>query len=50
MGFAISPDIFQSKINQLMDGLNYVQAYLENILIVTKYTHEDHLNKLETVM
>jgi hypothetical protein len=31
-----SPDIFQSKINQSMDGLNYVQAYLDDILIVTK--------------
>jgi hypothetical protein len=36
MGILNSPDVFQSKINQLMDGLNYVQAYLDNFLIVTK--------------
>jgi hypothetical protein len=29
MGITNSPDIFQSKINQLMDGLSYVQAYLK---------------------
>jgi hypothetical protein len=36
MGIANSSDIFQSKINQLMNGLNYVRAYLDDILIVTK--------------
>ena len=50
MGIANSPDIFQSKINQLMEGLDYVQAYLDNILIVTKNTYDDHLNKLDTVL
>jgi hypothetical protein len=50
MGIANSPDVFQSKINQLMDGLDYVQAYLNNILIVTKYTYEDHLSKFDTVL
>jgi hypothetical protein len=32
-----------------MDGLDYVQA-LDNILIVTKNTYEDHLSKLDTVL
>ena len=50
MGIANSPDIFQSKINQLMDGLDYVRAYLDDILIVTKNTYDDHLNKLDTVL
>jgi hypothetical protein len=50
MGIANSPDIFQSKINQLMDGLDYVRAYLDDILIVTKNTYEDHLSKLDTVL
>jgi hypothetical protein len=39
MGIANSPDIFQGKINQLID-----------ILIVTKNTYEDHLSKLDTVL
>jgi len=50
MGIANSPDIFQSKINQLMEGLDYVRAYLDDILIVTKNTYDDHLNKLDTVL
>jgi hypothetical protein len=50
MGIVNSPDIFQSKINQLMDRLDYVQAYLDDILIVTKKTYEDHLSKLDTVL
>jgi hypothetical protein len=50
MGIANLLDIFQSKINQLMDGLNYVQAYLDNILILTKNAYEDHLSKLDTVL
>jgi RNase H-like domain found in reverse transcriptase/Reverse transcriptase (RNA-dependent DNA polymerase) len=50
MGISNSPDIFQSRINQLMDGLDYVRAYLDNILIVTKNTYGDHLNKLDTVL
>jgi hypothetical protein len=49
MGIANSPDILQSKINQLMDGLDYVQAYLDDIFIVTK-NYEDHLRKLDTVL
>jgi hypothetical protein len=47
---ATAPDIFQSKINQFMDGLDYVQAYLDNILIITKNTYEDLLNKLDAVV
>jgi hypothetical protein len=33
-----------------MDRLNYVRAYLDDILIVTKNTYEDHLSKLDTVL
>ena len=50
MGVVNPPDIFQSKINQLMEGLDYVRAYLDDILIVTKNTYDDHLNKLDTVL
>jgi hypothetical protein len=42
MGIVNSPAIIHSKIDQLIDGLNYVQAYLVNILISTKNTYEDH--------
>jgi hypothetical protein len=47
MGIVDSPDVFQSKINQLLGGFNYVQPYLDDILIVTC---SDHLSKLDTVL
>jgi hypothetical protein len=50
MEIANSQDIFQSEINQFTDGLDYVQAYLDNIFIVTKNTYEDHLSKLDTIL
>jgi Reverse transcriptase (RNA-dependent DNA polymerase) len=50
MRIANAPDIFQSNINQLMEGLDYVRAYLDDILIVTKNTYEDHLAKLDTAL
>jgi hypothetical protein len=33
-----------------MDGLDYVQAYFDNILIAIKNTYEDHLSKLDNVL
>jgi hypothetical protein len=50
MGISNSTVISQSKINQLMDGLDYVQAYFDDILIVTKNTYEDCLSKLDAVL
>jgi hypothetical protein len=49
MGIANSPDRFQSIIDQLIDGLNYLRAYLHDILIVAKIIYEDHLSKIDTV-
>ena len=50
MGVANSPDIFQSKINKLMQGLEFVQAYLDDVLTVTKDTYTHHLECLEKVL
>jgi hypothetical protein len=36
MGIANSPELFESKIYQLMDGLDYIESNLDNIVIVTK--------------
>jgi hypothetical protein len=33
-----------------MDGLNYVQAYSDDVLIVTRKIYEYHLRKLRTVL
>ncbi len=49
MGFAGSADIFQAKMGNLMASLEYVRAYIENLLIITKGSLGDHLAKLEAV-
>ena len=49
MGVAGSPDIFQSKMSELMATLEFVRTYLDNLLCITKRDLRDHLNKLEKV-
>ena len=50
MGLCNSPDIFQEKISELMWGLDFVCTYIDDLLVITKGTWEDHLEKLETVL
>jgi hypothetical protein len=50
MGIAGSPDIFQSKMSELMEDLEYVQAYLDDLLCISRSSLEDHLKKLEEVL
>ena len=46
MGLCNSPDIFQEKMNDLFEGLEYVRAYIDDLLIMTNGTWEDHLEKV----
>ncbi len=50
MGIAGSPVIFQEKMSELMETLEYVRAYLDNLLCISKLSLEDHLEKLEEVL
>jgi RNase H-like domain found in reverse transcriptase/Reverse transcriptase (RNA-dependent DNA polymerase)/Integrase zinc binding domain len=50
MGLANSPDIFQEKMSELMDGLEYVRTYLDDLLILTKGTFEEHLENVTEVL
>jgi hypothetical protein len=47
MGFAGSADIFKAEMRNLMATLEYVRAYIGNLLVITKSSHDDHLDKLE---
>jgi hypothetical protein len=48
MGISCAPDIFQSKkIVRLLGDLEFVKAYLDDCLIVTKSSFDDQLEKLE---
>ncbi len=49
MGFAGSADIFQAEMGNLMATLEYIRVYIDNLLVITKSSHNDHLGKLEQV-
>ncbi len=50
MGIAGSPDFFQEKMSELMESLEFVRAYLDDLLCISKLSLEDHLEKLEVVL
>ncbi len=45
-----SADIFQAQMMDLMASLDNVQAYIDDLLIITRGTIEDHISKIETVL
>jgi hypothetical protein len=49
MGFAGSADIFQAEMGNLMATLEYVRAYIDDLLVITKGSLDDHLDKLKQV-
>ena len=50
MGVACAPDIFQAKMSELMSTLEFVRAYIDDLLCITKGSFEDHLDKLREVL
>jgi transposase InsO family protein len=50
MGVASSPDIFQAIMSDLLGDLEFARTYLDDILIVSDGTFEDHMSKLEAVL
>ncbi len=50
MGFGDSSDIFQAQIRDLMASFNFVQAYMDDLLIITRRTLDKHLQRMETVV
>ena len=50
MGIAGSPDIFQGKMLELKESSEYVRAYLDDLLCISKLSLEDHLDKLIEVL
>ena len=49
MGFAGSADIFKAEMGNLMATFEYVRAYIDNLLVITKGSLHDHLDKLKQV-
>lgn len=50
MGVSIAPDIFQDKICQLFEDLKNVRAYLDDLLVTSTGTYEEHLADVEIVI
>ena len=50
MGVCIAPDIFKEQISALTDNLDFVSAYLDDLLIITPGSPEKHLDKAEDIM
>jgi hypothetical protein len=50
MGLRGSADIFQAQIMDLMASLEFVQAYMDNLVIITRGILDEYLQQIETVM
>ena len=50
MGISCSPDVFQEKMSDLMQHLNFVRTYFDDLLVISSSTLDDHLQKLECVL
>jgi hypothetical protein len=50
LGIACVPDIFHAKISKLMVTLEFMQAYIDDLLCITKGSMDDHLMKLRQVL
>jgi hypothetical protein len=50
MGIKIAPDVFQNFMSKLVQYMEYVKTYLDDLLILTNSGFKDHLLKLEMVL
>ncbi len=50
MGFGSSANIFQAHIMDLMASFEFVLAYMDDLLIITRGILDKHLQKMETVL
>ena len=50
MGVNVSPDVFQEKMSSLMQDLEYVRTYLDDLLVISNGSFEEHLQQLGKVL
>ncbi len=50
MGLDNSPDIFQEEMSELMGNLYFIKTYLDDVLIISSGSYEDHLSKLRAAL
>jgi hypothetical protein len=44
------PDVYQNVKSKLVQGMEYVKTYLDDLLILTNSSFKDHLLNLEMVI
>ena len=50
MSLCNSSDIFQEKMNKLINSPDHVRIYIDDLLITSKISLEDHIKKLDKVL
>ena len=50
MGLCNSPDIFQEKMSELMVGLEFARAYIDDLLVMSQGNFDTHMDHLEQVL
>ena len=50
MGASTAPDVFQEKMNNLFNELEFVKVYIDDLLVISAGTFDDHLEKLAVVL
>ena len=50
MGISCAPDIFQDKMSALVAHLEFAWVYIDDLLVLSKDTFQDHLEKLDKVL
>ena len=50
MGASTAPDVFQEKMNNLFNELEFVKVYIDDLLVISAGSFDDHLEKLGQVL
>jgi hypothetical protein len=50
IGIKIAPDVFQTVMSKLVQDMEYVKTYLDDLLMQTNSSFKDHLLKQEMVL
>jgi RNase H-like domain found in reverse transcriptase/Integrase zinc binding domain/Reverse transcriptase (RNA-dependent DNA polymerase) len=50
MGLSISPDFFQERMAKLFGDLPWIKVFLDDLLIFSNGTFEDHMEKVSTAL
>ena len=50
IGISCTPDIFQDCMYSLIEGLEFIQCYLDDLLILSNGSYDDHLQKVEQTL